>query len=102
MTTSKIIIFCTVFITVFFGIYLYAINVSYPVKKTCTDIINYKSKNGSYPDDLSFLVKEQRNVGLLSSLKYKVTSEGFYIYFCPTILGPCEVCDVDGEVYYKG
>jgi hypothetical protein len=68
----------------------------YPMAENCRVLRDYSAAHGHFPSaaTASELVS---GVRFFSVLKYERTDAGFEFYFCPTRLGPCEVCSESGE-----
>ncbi len=71
----------------------------YPIQEVCTSINLYKEITGRFPTVKEFEAMEKPGYGLISILKYRSRENDFLIYFCPSILGPCESCKSNGIVY---
>ncbi len=88
---KKGLIALTTFLVV--GIILGSLSITfdYPVSDICDEIRQFKVFNGIFPDNLTNL-NSYKDVRVLSILKYRTSGDDFLFYFCPTRMGPCEVC----------
>lgn len=82
-------------------IFVYSnITFEYPTKQVCNIIKDFKKKYEHLPTEEEFKLMNIPDVGLFSIRKYKVSDNDFVFYFCPTILGPCEICTFNKEPYF--
>lgn len=102
MKLKALVVFTISSLIFLVSVYLYVTSINYPMEDTCSEIYDFKYKYGYYPKDLTMLSKSIQPVGFLSKLEYSSSNQEFRLYFCPTILGPCSICDEDGELYFKG
>ena len=83
------------------GVFVYwNITFNYPLNEARLRIIQYKEDNGFFPVSLDD-VKNIRQVKAISILRYSNKGDDFLLYYCPTILGPCEVCSKSEEPYFE-
>lgn len=80
----------------FFGIIasVFYLNVSkeYPTEEACSIIRNFHSINKRLPSPGELDSIQVPTVKFFSVREYRVNNGDFLFYYCPTVLGPCEVC----------
>ena len=75
------------------GVFFYFnISLEYPLGGVCNQVRKFNSDYGRLPDMREFESLNIPKIGRLSILRYKNKKNDFELYFCPTVLGPCEVC----------
>ncbi|MCG8438704.1 MAG: hypothetical protein MI751_11515 [Pseudomonadales bacterium] len=89
----------TVFIAIVAGVLCLNITFSYPLKDVRIKVIKFKELNGRFPASLADL-NNIDGVKFISVLKYENRGDDFLLYFCPTKLGPCEVCSKSREPHF--
>ena len=84
------------------GVFLVSLNVTqeYPIEKVCEQIRDFNKKNKHVPTLKEFNAMDVPEVGLFSIIEYRKTDNDFVFYFCPTYLGPCEVCTLEDGPYF--
>ncbi|WNO10575.1 hypothetical protein [Teredinibacter sp. KSP-S5-2] len=88
---------CFVLIGAGFG-YL-SIDFEYPVLNVCQEINDYYEEKGEFPGNLS-QIASYRKEKILSKVFYEEKNDDYIFYFCPTFLGPCEVCSKNELPYF--
>lgn len=73
---------------------------SYPMSESCAVLKDMASRQGAFPEEAS-VTNVIPEVRLLSVLKYRRTATGFSLHFCPTRLGPCEVCTESLDPHFE-
>jgi hypothetical protein len=86
-----IVVFIVLAISVAVFVYL-NISYEYPVAKVCKEIRVFNLQHRHFPTIDEFNSLNMPEPKLFSVLKYRTTNDDFLFYFCPTRLGPCEVC----------
>ncbi len=76
------------------------ITFQYPTNKVCKEIRDFNVQHKRFPTIDEFNSLNVPDVGLISIREYKVVDDDFQFYFCPTILGPCEVCTATKGPYF--
>lgn len=96
---AVILVFLLVLVAVLAGTLFLNITFDYPLNDVRIKVIEYKELNGKFPELLSELT-DVVGVKFMSVLEYENRGDDFLLYFCPTKLGPCEVCSKSREPYF--
>ena len=84
------------------GVFFVSLNITeeYPMKKVCEQIRDFNKKKNHVPTLEEFNAMNVPEVRFVSTIKYRKTDNDFVFYFCPTYLGPCEVCTLEDGPYF--
>lgn len=99
----KILIIFLILIAILGAIFIYLkmnMTSEYPMDKACKEIRDFNIQHERFPTIDEFNSLNMPDVGLISIRKYKVIDGDFLFYFCPTKLGPCEVCTKEEGPYF--
>lgn len=77
------------------------ITLEYPTEQVCEKIRVFNSNHKRLPTLEEVDAMDIPEIGLLSIRRYKQLDDDFMIYFCPTILGPCEICSLKEEAHFE-
>jgi hypothetical protein len=97
----KRIIVVGIFVVVTGAIFIYMnISFKYPVNEACQQIRKFGLQHKHFPTADELKSMNIPEVKLFSILKYRKVDGDFLLYFCPTRLGPCEVCTAKDGPYF--
>ena len=102
-TKLKLLMVFLMLILIFGTIFTYLnINMTseYPINKVCKEIRDFNIQHERFPTVDEFNSLNVPEVGLFSTIEYRKIDNDFVFYFCPTYLGPCEVCTLEDGPYF--
>lgn len=72
----------------------------YPMNKVCKEIRDFNIQHERFPTIDEFNSLNVPDVSLVSIREYRIIDDDFLFYFCPSILGSCEVCTKEEGPYF--